>query len=108
MTTTKKKRTFLATKGHCPVCNSKELDYDESPEFYGETYTFAFECKKCGTFAREEYGAGEFLGFNVDDSAYFMGSEATREEDNDFSDPFVANYEEVEYPILPRKKKREK
>jgi hypothetical protein len=101
-----KKRTFNAQKGHCPVCNSTDLDYEEDPEFYGETYSFNLECKKCGTFAREEYGSGEFLGFNIDDSPYFMGSKAARE--NGFDDvdaEFVFNGEEVEYPILVKKKK---
>jgi hypothetical protein len=108
MATTNKKKTFLATKGHCPVCNSTDLDYENQPEFYGETYTFAFECEKCETVGREEYGNGEFLGFNIDHSDYFMGSKATEEEDDDFSDPFVEDLEEVEYPVLPKKKKGEK
>jgi len=100
----KTRKTFQASKGHCPVCNSKDLDYEDGPEFYGETYSFNLECRKCGTFAREEYSSGEFLGFNVDDSLYFTGSKAARENgDDDMDAQFVFEGEEVVQPVLVRK-----
>jgi len=105
MATIKNKKTFIADRGHCPVCNSMDLDYDEQPEFYAETHTFGFECGKCGTFGREEYG-GDFIGFHVDDSAYFMGSKSARDNgDDDMDAQFVFSGEEVVYPVLARKKK---
>jgi hypothetical protein len=103
-----KKKTFNVKRGHCPVCNSADLDYDHDPEFYGETYTFAFECKKCGTVGREEHGS-EFIGFNVDYSAYFMGSKAYKEGNmDDFEAQFVYDGEEVEYQRIVKKKKEKK
>jgi Zn ribbon nucleic-acid-binding protein len=99
----KTRKTFKASKGHCPVCNSTDLDYDEQPEFYADTHTFTFECKKCGTVGREENGEG-FIGFHVDASAYFMGSKSARENgDDDMDAQFVFDGEEVVQPVLARK-----
>jgi len=98
-------KTFFAKKGHCPVCNSTDLNYENDPEFYGETYSFNLECRKCGTFAREEYGSGEFLGFNIDHSDYFLGSKAARENGlDDIDAEFVFDGEEVKKQRIIRKK----
>jgi hypothetical protein len=100
-----KAKTFHASRGHCPVCNSTDMEYEKTPEFYADTHTFEFECGKCGAVGREEHGEG-FIGFHVDDSEYFMGSESARKNgDDDMDAQFVFDQEEVEYPRLRKKNK---
>lgn len=59
-------------QGHCPHCDSNNLEYG-ALEFEREMFYFPFECKECGQIGEEWYYM-EFSGHNV------VNEEGKREE----------------------------
>ena len=50
-------------QGHCPYCDSDNLDYGRT-EFEGEMCYFPFTCQDCGKEGEEWYSM-EFTGHNA-------------------------------------------
>lgn len=63
----KKKKPFdFGGVGHCPHCNSQNIEYEPRPNYMDNLQLWGFECNDCGTIAVEE-STIEYVSTNVDD-----------------------------------------
>ena len=64
-----KQKKFDIKKGHCPKCDSPEMDYS-IPDWRDGAVEFPFTCLKCGFSGRETYSM-DFQGYEGEDTVFY-------------------------------------